>query len=534
MDAPRSLTPKAIAIEVDLSNAHVVLDLTSWRPTRDKVAKFSDGLPHSIPRSHADAITAGLTKLTSRKIDISRLTTEPTLAHLARLLLDDSSKRTAWLSVANQYVGRMVVSHGRGGADEHSASPIGRPMISVQKDQAPTMEELLWMVHVVAADDGTLDGDGKQIIEQMVDIKNRNHVLEYQVKFTVSGANKYEVSGNTQVHVYRADEDLRMVSAPTSKSPPGNGQAFWAKRSGHVPIVVASPQVERALHALSQAWANPSARSVLLLAPPGSGKEEYVKFLKAGLSPDVSPHSMLMPGLSSEAVNQRLEAVAGRNAFLHVDEVDKASLDDRTRFLRILENKTLHKEDDLADVFFVFTGAATWADLVSREKPVDFWTRMDLVVETAHPLLVGDVDQGFAIRQYVRLFLQRWFEGGNRSRIRALFGIVAESTHDGIAESPDQLVVAISSPLERLCKFRPPSIRTLRTVVNRVLWQLFAHGFAGTGGDWERDKSDSDRLAGVQSPFSPKSDRWVLRHDAGELDRWCQVQVPALFVESCV
>lgn len=47
-------------------------------------------------------------------------------------------------------------------------------------------------------------------------------------------------------------------------------------------LLVASPHIRAALAELSELWTDRSVRSVLLIAPPGSGKEELVKFLHAG------------------------------------------------------------------------------------------------------------------------------------------------------------------------------------------------------------------------------------------------------------
>lgn len=171
-------------------------------------------------------------------------------------------------------------------------------------------------------------------------------------------------------------------------------------------VVVKSPNVSKCLEALSRVWQDHFAKSVLISAPPGSGKEVYAtsipfgngrqtkNFTSVSLATDNQKSlERLLFGQKREdgTLEKGLVAKAAKSA-LFLDEVhhpeDKAGI--RASFLRILEADEYFPVDSneserVEDVLFVLATSKTLTEL-EEIKPVDFWTRMTHVAEIKHPL----------------------------------------------------------------------------------------------------------------------------------------------------
>jgi len=163
---------------------------------------------------------------------------------------------------------------------------------------------------------------------------------------------------------------------------------------------------------------------------------------------------------------------------------------------------------------------------------------MQLTVEMGHPFLVGsETDLEQVLEQYVRMFLNDMLlineeKLKTREKIRRLYGLGDESLkkvlrpflydpvslQEGLSVQPvhPQVIEAIAKPLCRMCLVRTPSVRVVRTISERVFWELLAHGLLGI------------EEQGVQD-LSFDRDPEVVRR---EIEAWCEQKVPTLFLEA--
>jgi len=173
-------------------------------------------------------------------------------------------------------------------------------------------------------------------------------------------------------------------------------------------VIVSSPVVSKALADLSRIWQNPKAKSVLISSPPGSGKETLAKSISYGNGRP--PNNVRMISLASEDQNglQRqlygfkrsdgsiedglIAHAADSVVFLdeiHQPEKEKTS-STRASLLRVLESEKYLPmysldERDVDNVMFVMATSKKVEEL-EEFRPVDFWTRVEHVIEIPHPL----------------------------------------------------------------------------------------------------------------------------------------------------
>lgn len=205
-----------------------------------------------------------------------------------------------------------------------------------------------------------------------------------------------------------------------------------SQTSGPLALLLSSDQVCEALVSLSEVWNDPTAKSVLIHAPPGSGKEilaqsiydlrefegQYVSF---ALSPDPalaeSNHHMLYFRDMSDAEaagevvtmirketapNAQMEqsisdglVFKARKGVLFLDEIDKDETGKtRTGLLRLLESDefAVHGTTLVVKIpksqlpTYVFAASRSTLADVLKLGPPDFWTRISHFVEMQHPL----------------------------------------------------------------------------------------------------------------------------------------------------
>lgn len=263
------------------------------------------------------------------------------------------------------------------------------------------------------------------------------------------------------------DEDLpdgitypyEMVWVPTYES--GDGRAKLDS------FLLASEPVCRAFEKLSEVWNDQTAESVLIIAPPGSGKEllansafslrffEKRKLFRLTLSTsDDSRNESLLyswphdddgeeeedaatiddmsglemegePDSDAEDTNDSIEEAdshrgdgvypgliyKSRGGALFLDEIDKVSNNTRSGLLRVLENGEFAVPNTSMIVnvknhepLYIFAGSKRRDDMF-RHEPPDFWTRISHVVEMEHPLDVDrPEDREQLARSYFRMF----------------------------------------------------------------------------------------------------------------------------------
>lgn len=200
----------------------------------------------------------------------------------------------------------------------------------------------------------------------------------------------------------------------------------------HVSLLLSSDRVCEALASLSEIWNDQTTKSVLIHAPPGSGKEILArsifdlrrntgKYESFALSPDpaladanqrmlyfrdmrdeeASAEVVAMSRDDFDAASQMANSVSdglvfkARKGVLFLDEIDKEE-EGRTRasLLRLLENDEFAVYGTTLVVkiprnqipTYVFAASQGTLDDVLKLKPADFWTRISHVVEMKHPL----------------------------------------------------------------------------------------------------------------------------------------------------
>lgn len=174
-------------------------------------------------------------------------------------------------------------------------------------------------------------------------------------------------------------------------------------------VVITSPNVVEALLSLSQVWQDKFAKSILISAPPGSGKEQFSQSIAYSSGCEVNPLSF------AEGEKDQLEKVLfgqvgqsgeikpgliskSEDKVLFLDEVhhpeDDAGI--RGSLLRVLESDQFtpvgsDKPIDINNVLFVLAtskplkGKGKKARGLNEIPPIDFWTRMTHVITIKHP-----------------------------------------------------------------------------------------------------------------------------------------------------
>ncbi len=221
-------------------------------------------------------------------------------------------------------------------------------------------------------------------------------------------------------------------------------------------LLVASPHLRATVARMSELWHDPTLRTVLLIAPPGSGKEVLAHFLHAGSvyydENDAKANRNLQK--ASFAGDHTIEEIRktlfgrimyggqkgtkvndgmwrgglvqeARGTTVLLDEVDKWAPASRGALLRFIENDEVHPLG--ADTPFnlenewlrhlkprlVFAGSLPRPSILALQ-PADFWTRIQLVIETVHPLEIHDpVEKRQCIEEYFMFFLYRSLDNKN-------------------------------------------------------------------------------------------------------------------------
>jgi hypothetical protein len=307
----------------------------------------------------------------------------------------------------------------------------------------------------------------------------------------------------------------------------GNG----GTESGEKPFLLASLPVCRAFEKLSEVWNDRTARSVLIIAPPGAGKELLAGsiydlrefeggYCAFALSPtDHEGNAAMLYArslLGSRPIRKELEAMSSgtlkpnarlvrdpedglvfkaRRGVLFLDEIDKVSMATRAALLRLLETEECAVHGTAITVslkhvspVYVFAGSAG-RDEMFRLKPADFWTRISHVIEMEHPLAVDSPwDRERIARSYFHMFwIQHVFASCEKTHLisRTNKRRRAHPAHDVsrtevvglIRFLLDKRVTQFFARMfaEEVCAGREKvefSIRNVRNTVARVLYSL--------------------------------------------------------------
>ena len=176
-------------------------------------------------------------------------------------------------------------------------------------------------------------------------------------------------------------------------------------------ILVASRNVRKAICELSEAWHNPTARSVLLSAWTGSGKEILATLLVNAMGVG-SAQQIELSAAAIESAQKLQEEIRNRlgqgthlkeqgkkeRTIIFLDEIhhDVAHAQDvRSGLLRLMETGIVGWDEHneairLKSPLYILAGSLP-PDRIRTLPPRDLWTRIEYTVELRHPLLIrGD------------------------------------------------------------------------------------------------------------------------------------------------
>lgn len=248
-------------------------------------------------------------------------------------------------------------------------------------------------------------------------------------------------------------------------------------------LLIASPNVRDAIKALAEVWHNPGAKSVLLSAWTGSGKDELKKLLLYGLrfkqervfdfaAPDLASKENILDKLARRLMDHgALKEDSCDPSAVFIDEIHHASSKVvREVLLRFLSDPKLsYKNDekvceiDCGKLFYLFAASEKREQLRALPPP-DFWNRIQHLVEMKHPLLLPKKEERKEVaRQY---FLFFWKRAGKKLP-------TDKRGKDLKSRLVDNEKTLESLSLQFAEEFRSPlvpimSIRTLQTLIARV------------------------------------------------------------------
>ena len=305
---------------------------------------------------------------------------------------------------------------------------------------------------------------------------------------------------------------------------------------GHpgIPQLLSSDNYCEAILELTEVLNDPTAKSVLLIAPPGSGKEKLAesafycrdqtyagddntipwkkvpgKFIAAtlaGLSAEVAAKLLFHAGDDTLKLNDPkkpfadylpddhpkdgliLQAFGGA---LFIDEIDKTNKDIRDLLLRVLESDEITVPDSSQILkipkeripLYIFAGSMNRQSMF-QESPPDFWTRISHVIEVAHPLGIDDLEKARkVVKDYLWMFwcihvkdfmkkkgVQK--PEGVADRIKPLNDFYISLYAFLLDKNTIDFATGILSEEVSGCGRPLVSIRTLRSIVARAVFKL--------------------------------------------------------------
>ena len=356
-------------------------------------------------------------------------------------------------------------------------------------------------------------------------IDDKNNVGIKLLKAT--GAVEISLKPKIKMHPFKKDfkykidkgkKDKNMVLTypwHTVELPPSHFEKV-KERKKPKKILLSSKCVRQAFEKVSEIWNDPTVKSVLLIAPPGSGKEiladaiyrgklrngNFESISLASESIDNIAHS-LYGSVSPEEV-QKDSRKASRlgfigkttNGVIFLDEVDKATDEVRSSLLRLLEQDSYvipktnikvelnAKTKNLTPPLYIFAGSLPTGKMFTL-KPYDFWTRISHVIQMQHPLDSDDFETKKAVcKDYFSFFwlehIPELFKASKMIPDKKFVDKSINTIHNYYSEAFGLLVS--SRAVETLSEIFTqelgmdsgplPSIRNIRSIAKRVAYEL--------------------------------------------------------------
>jgi hypothetical protein len=212
--------------------------------------------------------------------------------------------------------------------------------------------------------------------------------------------------------------------------------SFTEEHKG-IPQLLSSDNYCEAILELTEVLNDPTAKSVLLIAPPGSGKEKLAEsafYCRDQSRPSGSFVATTLAGLNAVEAAKLLFSFPDGNKLdddydpklnprnglifkamggaLFIDEIDKTDRSIRDLLLRVLESGQITVPDSSLILqlpkdripLYIFAGSKN-RKAMYEDGPIDFWTRISHVIEVAHPLGIDDLDKSRRVaKEYLWMF----------------------------------------------------------------------------------------------------------------------------------
>lgn len=287
------------------------------------------------------------------------------------------------------------------------------------------------------------------------------------------------------------------------------------------PVLMASANFRSAVSRLSEVWHDAAARSVILSAGAGSGKEELKEILAyglrlekpecliqlsapelAGASPPLEDIYKALEKRELISIDHKKHTVSPQRVVLFFDEIHHSDVKRlRTLLLRMMESSQLPTNGkrplDCKKILYLFAASKAPDKLKATCPPPDFWTRLEHTIVMRHPLDLETKDERREVlRQYFCMF---WRQAAEARTDKATDRIVKElGSEHRVSELAVEFADSLSSPLIPLI-----SIRILRSITFRPCSKAIYRVRIG--------KPPAEPLKEfIAREVKPNSDRWIV------------------------
>jgi hypothetical protein len=303
----------------------------------------------------------------------------------------------------------------------------------------------------------------------------------------------------------------------------------FGNKVGKIDQLMVSDNYCEAIYELMEVLNDSTVKSVLIIAPPGSGKEQFAKFAFycrecidftiRGEQNEPDYIATTLAGLNATEASKLLFTcqdatkipdnpdkfkeyqispqdgliIRALDGALFVDEIDKADKSVRNLLLRVLESEEITDPHTSKVIkienrvpFYIFSGSMSRKDMF-QESPPDFWTRISHIIEIRHPLEYDDLEKGKKVmKDYLWMFWTQHVEkvlkknplinGNGKYKNNTSLKPLVDYEKDLFKFLLDKITVNFVCDIltDELCGRGKPivSIRTLRSIIARSFFRL--------------------------------------------------------------